>query len=562
MNNTTEHKNDIDALIKLVKLPYGDIAWLKPFNYGTFTWSQYIEARKEAKIKHSKENWPDSPIAVASVINHTLINEYGTINIQQFVERLNQECHIIGRPLTWKLGVFIASQHLRYPSELFNEKYVQQFLTIIARDSNSMSNRNIFEGLRRLDHNMLWLQHVAEMILSREHHDWCLNQYINMLDERDCYEINSNTGSGPTIMQYFHLANIKTITDYGLKKKDPFIITSAMLSKNMDVDEWANTIIAWLNQIAIGDNNKKKEDYKYQVRINILNGIKNMPPEQNRILVKLLDNNPTLLQKLQNAVNVPDNGDWRTWWRWNKALAKAGLINFKNPTSDVKQQLHVLEKFLKEQTITNRATLFNLGNNEDVDPVWMSEQHPILAKAAWEYILQQTYRNSITGSDFWNKLKTLDWSWLKNVAISETMVDIESYETPINTHGSQKHHLMLMTALIPKMNAKDKAYIAPLSAWVFGKTIVKSLSPQTFKETWAYLDSNYARPVPRQYKGDTYMLYGLTGRDATVLKGILDSLDLKDSATYLHITRQWMIANMPELAKDKTAEIQVDTSLF
>jgi len=363
-------------------------------------------------------------------------------------------------------------------------------------------------------------------------------------------------------MQLFPLANIQTMIEYGIKKKDPSVITVAMLHENLAVDDWAQKIISWLQPLS--KKSDKHEDYARQIRINILAGIKNMSPTQNKKLRQYLTDNPTFSQQLQSAIPIPvQDYKWKEWWHWNEVLAKAGLVDFKNPTLEIQKQLNVLSQHITKQNNMGRSG-FSLGPSNDIITVWLAHQNPVLAQALWKHILQTTYSTTTLDADYWTKLQAQDWSWLKNVSIAETTVELKLYEQSSYSHNSHKHHLALMTALLPKMNYQDRIHIAPISTWIFGKTSVKTLSPQTFKGVWKFFDKSYERSVPRQYKGDTYMLYSLTGCDATVLHDIFNSLDIKDSNTYLYTTRQWLVDNMPELKKEKhdTPDNQIDASLF
>jgi len=553
-----EHKKPLE---KLRTSPYGDAVWLKPFVYGQFTWADYIEQRNNIQT-YTDRNWPESPASTASVINHTLIYEYGNIEIKPFVERLEQESAQKNKPLIWKLKVFAAAHYLNNPTEPLKEKDLHSFLMTLTKETN-VSKHNLFEELRQVENNMSWLQQVAEMIPSIEHHNWCLNHYINMLDDSGIYEMHSHTSSGVLMMYHFPLANANTIVDYGIKKKDPAVITLTMLHGNIKVEAWLQNIISWLQPSDIQKNYLK--DYIRQICENIIWGLERMSQEQQEQLHQYLNNNPTLLQKLQNAVETPPHiSGWKKWWDWNEVLAKKGLVDFKNPTPELQAQLNLLLQHIEEQKKTNHNSVFNLGSrHENMVSVWLAKQHPILAQALWEHTLQNMTGSIIQNPDYWIQIQKQEWDWLKNISISKTIVDLNLYEQSFEKNGSCKHQLVLMTILLPKMSLADRAQIAPISAWVFGKRSVKGLSPQTFKSMWKSLDKEYDRPVPRQYKGDVYILYGLTGSDATALQGILDSLGVQDSTTYLQMTRQWMIANTPELAKETyTPDIKVDASLF
>jgi len=350
---------------------------------------------------------------------------------------------------------------------------------------------------------------------------------------------------------------INDIIEHDITKKNPDLITLAMINEKMDVKTWFQNIIQWTLIDIIEENEEK---YVKRVFDNMLLGIERMSQDQHE----------QLCENLKNLTITNEYGNnWARWWRYNEILATKKLVNFKVPTQEIKKQLTLLKRHLKQNRNISQKGCFNftLGLQDiDKESIWMANQHPVLASALWKHILQNTTSTAMQDNDVWIKLIAQDWSWLKNANITDTIenINLKRYCKPITTNGSQQHQLVLMTALLPKMNAKDRSYIAPISTWVFGKNSVNSFQPIKFKNIWKALEKEYIRPVPRQYKGDTYMLYVLTGSDATALKGILDSLDLKDLTTYLNMTRQWMIANTPELAKEihKTPEIQVDTSLF
>jgi len=560
--HSKKYDNDKTPLTKLRTSPYGDTVWLRPFTYGQFTWLEYITQRN-SQTTYSDKNWPDSPASIASIINNTLIYEYGNIDIKQFVERLEQEAAIKNKSLTWKLKVFVSAHYLNNPTEPLKGKDVQSFLMTLTKKTTD-SKHNLFEELRQVENNMSWLEYAAEIVPSIEHHNWCLNHYINMLEEHDTYEMHPTTSSGVLMMYHFSLANTNIIVDYSIKKKDPAVITLAMLHGNMDVVTWIQNIIPWTQPSYT--SNKHPHNYIKQVCENTILGLERMSQEQHDRLCQHINNNPTLSQQLQSAVSTPITySEWKKWWTWNEVLTRKKLIDFKNPTPALQAQLNLLLQHIEDQKRIKHNGVFTLGSRyEIITSTEMANQHPILARALWEHTLQNISSNTIQNPEYWIKMQKQEWNWLKNVSVSETMVELNLYKIQFERNGSCKHHLILITALLPKMNAQDRAYIAPISAWVFGKNSVRGFSPQTFKGIWKALDKEFARSVPRQFKGDTYMLYGLTGYDATALQGILDSLDLKDSTTYLHMTRQWMIANTPELAKEKdnSLEIQVDSSLF
>jgi hypothetical protein len=250
-----------------------------------------------------------------------------------------------------------------------------------------------------------------------------------------------------------------------------------------------------------------------------------------------MQQNPQLSDTLQSLVAAPNaDGGVSTWWEWNLCLYSMGLIDPATPS--VQMQRHLLEVQAHTPNSVRSITHFPYMAPDKFNTNFgkFANTSPFLANMAFAFLLHNIPRHS-KATEIWDRMKNADLSWLPKA-------DATRYITPellkITKYGD-KDILPFAAMILPHMSNLDKARIAPIVAYGVGVQSIASFSPTTLRGMWKEHNPDaFKATIPKQYSGDTYILFALTRKNADDLMSTLTSMDVRhDIPSYLQCVETW-----------------------
>ena len=546
----------------LLASPLGSHAWTNPLRLGAFTVHDFWDVRREPEYRYAK-SLPTEPLQLAQLMLDTGLKT-SDIDIAVRVEKTDRDQSIT--------AAMQMHRHLRKSHGLSTTH--EDALSCLATAFEASVNLGLGKGssqdalrshMRRSDHWVAALHSLTQYDNSAQ----AQNAYLanvqqalaptvlkeaspaGLLPLRGRFSTQSNDSNyqhgwdstGSAMVQALQQADNTVLTKFLHARHDLHGLGAMVVQQRLPFSEFLRLVgapaLEPLPTVDIHRSNPTPEEYRKTSIIEVLSALVDMMPGA-QVLSETkaaMANDPGLSDKLQAMVAAPGaNNGVTSWWDWNLRLHSMGLVDPAKPSAQMQSHLIELETQVPARPRHADGLKYMQAKDFDIAFAQFAGSQPVLANMALAMLIHSIPNHS-KPTEIWDKMKTSGVSWLSKA-------DCARYITPAiikSMHSGDRDLLPFAAMFLPHMKDEDKAKIAPIVAYGVGVQSIQGLSPTTLRTMWKeHNPDDFKAPIPKQYSGDTYILFALTRKSADELMATLSSMEVRhDVPSYLHCVETW-----------------------
>lgn len=558
----------------LLKSPLGSTSWENPLRLGHFTVQDYWNVRLEPEHRYNP-NWPSNPTQLAQLMLDTGL-DISQIDHAVYVERSNRD-----QPITASMQMHRYLRRSQGLSTTHTDALNCLTTAFEASYSLGLGQGEVSAAVREsLRTHERWVT-TLHSLMQYDNSPSAQNAYLHAIEhafapskpkptgalpERGRRRTSENEATynygwdstGSALAQAFPQADNHTLVSFLHAKHDLHGLGALVVQQRLSLSEFLNLAVNPASTplpegVSRYGSAPTAVEYRQNNLTETLSALVDMLPPAlvQAETQKAMAHDATLADKLQAAVPPPDpNTGVSSWWKWNMRLHAMGLHDFTNPSAQMQSHLAAVNAATPNQVRNNDGLPYMKPEEFNERFGQFAGAHPALANLGLALTLHNIPRHG-KATDIWDRMKGMDTTWLSQASFSK-------YITPEllspSRYGGEKDVLPFAAMMLPHMNALDKAHIAPIVAYGVGVQSIPSFSPSTLRSMWKeHNPSDFKASIPKQYTGDTYLLFALTRQDAQGLMSTLEAMDVRhDVAAYLQCVETWtrQVMSLPPIIED------------
>lgn len=548
-----------ECIRALLKSPLGSTTWENPLRMGHFTIQDYWKERRETDLRYNP-NWPTNPTQVAQLmldtgltvndVDHAIYTENTdrdpTITASMQMHRYLRRSYGLSTTHADALGCLTTVFESAYKLELGKGDTSDALRSCLRTQDKWVTT---LHSLTQYDNSPVaqntYLSAIEQAFAPQK------PKPVGALPERGrrrSFESEAPyqcgwDSTGSAMVQAFPQADNQKLTTFLHEKHDLHGLGTLVAQQRLSLSEFLNLAANPAETpLPPGVSRYGEAPTPWEYRQNNLNEtlstLVDMLPQETlqSETKKAMALDPDLVDKLQGVVAAPDpDNSVSGWWKWNMRLHAMGLTDFTQPSAQLQRHLAAVAAVpLKEGR--NDGLPFMKPEEFDTRFGQFAGAHPVTANMALAMVLHNVPRHA-KATDVWDSMKGMDTSWFDKADCAK---HITSGLLATSRYG-EKNLLPFAAMMLPHMSPLDQAKIAPIVAYGVGVQSIQSFSPSTLRSMWKEHNPNdFKAAIPKQYTGDTYILYALTRQDAAGLMSTLESMDVRrDVPSYLQCVEVW-----------------------
>lgn len=548
----------------LLASPLGSHAWTNPLRFGAFTIHDFWDVRREPEYRYT-QTLPTEPLQLAQLMLDTGLKA-SDIDIAVRIEKNDRDQSITAamqmhRYLRNSYGLSTTYKDALDCLKTVFEAHIQLELgksnTTSALQSHLRSNDTWTEALQSLT------QYDNSLPAQKEY----LNTIVQMFSpakekavttgalpergrqnfsDKDAPYIYGWDSTGSAIVQSLPQSDNAALVGLLHAKHDMHGLGAMVVTGRMLLSSFLElTATPALTPLPKKKNHYGKEsdenaeEFRRANAVEVMYALTGVLPqadmlEQARVA---LSKNSNLSDAMQALVPKPkEASDIPAWWTWNSKLHALGLIDATKPSAQMQNHLSKLQQHMPTSARNSPSSLHVVADFFGGTFGQFANNNATLANMALAIFLYNVPRAS-KPSEMFETFKTMDFAWL-------AQADCARYITPAVLSDSQyggKNILAAVAMILPHMSDLDKVRIAPIVAYGLGVQSIQGLSPTTLRAMWKeQRPEEFKGVIPKQYSGDTYILFALTRKSADELMNTLSSMEVRhDVPLYLQCVETW-----------------------